>query len=191
MVTIAKETYPLPKPFFVMATENPLEVSGVYTLPEAQIDRFLFKLIMDYPVHDDEIKILSQNISMAKFEDFNIQELLSPEKIIRLQERVKKVFSSPAIKKYIVEIVEETRKSSFEYSKYISYGASPRASISLYIASKAEALMQGRNYVIPTDVKKIAVDVLRHRIILNYAAIAEKITPDKIIKNLLNRIKAP
>lgn len=190
-VSIAKKTYPLPKPFFVMATENPLENSGVYTLPEAQVDRFLFKLIMKYPQYGEEIKILGQNVSLAKFEDFKFRKILSPEKIIELQKKVKEVFSSDEIKSYIVKLVNQTRDKNFEYAKYISYGASPRASISLFIASKAEALMHGRKYVIPDDVKNIAYNVLRHRIILNYEAEAEKITSDEIIKHLLDKVRAP
>ncbi|MBU4086723.1 MAG: MoxR family ATPase [Nanoarchaeota archaeon] len=190
-VTIARKTYELPKPFFVMATENPIEVSGVYSLPEAQVDRFLFKLLMGYTRHDEEIRILSNNITLNKFEDYDLKKVLSPEKIILLQEMAKKVFSSDAIKDYIVRLVEETRKKDFEYAKYISYGGSPRASISLYIASKAEALMNGRKYVLPSDVKTVAASVLRHRIILNYEAEAEKISIDAIIESLLEKVKVP
>lgn len=190
-VTIARKTFDLPKPFFVMATENPLEVSGVYTLPEAQVDRFLFKLLITYPQFDEEVKILEQNVSLRRFEDYKLKEILSPKKILELQDKVKKVFSSDEIKNYVVSIVDETRSKNFDYSKYISYGASPRASISLFIASKAEALMNGRNYVLPEDVKTVACSVLRHRIILNYEAEADKITTDEIIEHVLSKIKAP
>jgi len=190
-VTIARETYELPKPFFVMATENPIEVSGVYTLPEAQVDRFLFKLLIPYSQFDEEIKILEQNVSLKEFEDFELNKVLSPKKILELQEKTKKVFSSDEIKNYIVSIVDETRSKNFDYSKYISYGASPRASIAMFIASKAEALMNGHDYVLPEDVKAVAYAVLRHRIILNYEAEADKITCDKIIEHILDRIKAP
>jgi MoxR-like ATPase len=186
-VTIGKQTFDLPKPFFVMATENPIEVSGVYTLPEAQIDRFLFKVIMSYPNHEEELKILTQNVSLRNFGEFGLKGLLSPDKIIKLQEEVKKVYSSQEIKNYIVKIINETRNKEAEYSKYISYGASPRASISLYLASKAEALMNGRNYVVPEDVNAVVGPVLRHRIILNYEAEAEKITTDQIIKQILEK----
>lgn len=190
-VTISRKTYALPEPFFVMATENPIEVSGVYPLPEAQIDRFLFKLLMDYPAFDDEMGILTKNVSIMNFDDFKLKKVLSPAKIIELQERVKKVFSSEDIKDYIVRIVHETRSKEFDYAKYISYGASPRASIALYIASKAQALMSGRNYVTPKDVKDVAYPILRHRIILNYEAEAEKISTDKIISHVLNKVKVP
>ena len=190
-VTISRKTYELPVPFFVMATENPLEVSGVYTLPEAQVDRFLFKLLIDYPKTHEEKLILSQNITIHKFFDYKLKNVLSPSLILSLQKRVKKVFTSNAIKDYIVKIVEETRQKNTEYSKYIAYGASPRASIGMYIASKAEALMAGRDYVIPKDVQTVAFPVLRHRIILNYEAEAEKISTDSVIKHILNKIVAP
>lgn len=190
-VTIGRETYKLPNPFFVLATQNPLEQSGVYSLPEAQVDRFLFKLLLNYPSHDEEIKVLSNNVSTSKFEDYKIKKVLSPEKIIELQKKVKDIYSSEKIKEYIVKIIEETRNKNGDYAKYISYGASPRASISLYIASKAEAMINGRDYVIPADVKEVVFSVLRHRIILNYEAEAEKISPDDIIKHILAKIEVP
>jgi MoxR-like ATPase len=190
-VTISRKTYRLPDPFFVMATENPLEVSGVYTLPEAQIDRFLFKLFIKYPDNEEEKTILNQNISLKEFEDYKLKSVLSSRKILELQKEVKNVFTSEAIEDYIVRIVDETRDKDSEYSKYISYGASPRASIALYIASKAEALMDGRNFVTPNDVRLVVYPVLRHRIILNYEAEAEKISTDDVIKHVLSRISAP
>lgn len=190
-VTISRKTYKLPEPFFVMANENPIEVSGVYSLPEAQVDRFLFKLIMKYPKQDEEIKILTQNVTINNFEDFKLDKILSPQKIIQLQKRVRQVYSSNEIKEYIVNMVEETRDKDFDYAKYISYGASPRASISMFLASKAEALMKGRNYVVPADVKAVAYPVLRHRIILNYEAEAEKLSTEKIIEHVLSKVKVP
>ncbi len=191
MVTIAKETHSLPQPFFVMATENPIETKGVYSLPEAQIDRFLFKLRISHPEFKEEIDILDKNITLKKFEDYELKSVLSPEKIINLQERVKEVFSSSAIQNYIVRIVSETRSPDFEFAKYIDYGASPRASIALFISSKAEALINGRDYVIPVDVQKVVFDILRHRIILNYEAEAKKISTEEIIKSVLEKISAP
>jgi MoxR-like ATPase len=190
-VTIARKTYNLPKPFFVMATENPLEVSGVYSLPEAQIDRFLFKLLIDYPKIEEEESILSKNTTIRDFEDYGIRPLLSPQMILDLQKKVKGVFTSDTIRDYIVRIVSETRNKDFDLSRYISYGASPRASIALYIASKAEALMNGRNFVTPKDVQQVVYPVLRHRIILNYEAEAEKVTADKVIKHILTKVNAP
>jgi len=190
-VTIARETYKLPVPFFVMATENPLETSGVYALPEAQIDRFLFKLLIDYPKRDEEKFILKQNTTISKFESYDLNPILNPKKILELQARVKDVFTSEAIEEYIIRIVRKTREKTGEYAKYISYGCSPRASIALYIASKAEALMNGRDYVEPNDVRNVVYPVLRHRIILSYEAEAESITTDKIIKHILGKINAP
>ena len=190
-VTIARETYNLPIPFFVMATENPLEVSGVYSLPEAQIDRFLFKLLIDYPSGEDEKRVLSKNITINKFENYELNAVLNAKKILDLQKQVREVFTSEIIEEYIVKIIKETRSKTGEFGKYISYGASPRASIALYIASKAEALMSGRDYVIPEDVKTVVFPVLRHRIILNYEAEAEEITTDEIIKHILSKITAP
>ncbi|MFH1787377.1 MAG: AAA family ATPase [archaeon] len=188
-VTIGKETFKLPLPFFVMANNNPLEVSGVYTLPEAQIDRFLFKLLINYPNNEEEKVILEDNISIKKFEDFDIKPILSSNKIIKMQKLVKKIYVDEKIKDYIVRIVEKTRKKDFPHGQYIEWGGSPRANIGLFIASKAWALMHGRNYVIPKDVKDIAHHVLRHRIILNYRARAEGLDSDKIIDELLKIIE--
>jgi MoxR-like ATPase len=190
-VTISRETYDLPKPFFVMATENPLEVSGVYSLPEAQIDRFLFKLLIGYPDEEQEKRVLSKNMTIRDFDSYDIRPILNPKRILALQQQVRDVFTSEAIEEYIVKIVNETRNKEGEFGKYISYGASPRASIALYLASKAEALMNGRDYVIPEDVKTIVYPVLRHRIILNYEAEAEDITTDAVIKNILGKVNAP
>ncbi|MEK6925930.1 MAG: MoxR family ATPase [Nanoarchaeota archaeon] len=183
-VTIGKQTFPLPSPFFVMANNNPLESSGVYDLPEAQVDRFLFKVIMGYPNGSEEVKIMEDNMTLRKFESFDIKPILSAEKILEMQEITKKIHMDDKIKNYIVRLVEKTRKRDFDNGKYIEWGGSPRASIGIFIASKAWALMNGRNYVIPQDVKDIAHYVLRHRIILNYKARAEGITSDKIIDEI-------
>jgi len=187
-VTIAKETHTLPKPFFVMATENPVENSGVYTLPEAQVDRFLFKLLIGYPGPGEEQGILKTNTTIRTFESYKLNAILTPEKIVELQEKVKEVFTSEAIEEYIVKIVDESRNKNWEMGKYISYGGSPRASIALYIASKAEAIMNGRDYVTPEDVREVVYPILRHRIILNYEAEAEEITTDKVIEYILGRV---
>lgn len=178
-------------PFFVMATENPLEVSGVYSLPEAQIDRFLFKVLIGYPKQDEEKKILRSNMTMKDFEDYDLKPVLNGKRILNLQAQVKEVFTSEAVEEYIVKIVKETRNKAGEFGKYVSYGASPRASIALFIASKAEALMKGRDYVVPEDVHAVVYPVLRHRIILNYEAEAEEITTDSVIKHILGKINAP
>jgi len=187
-VTIGRKRFPLPNPFFVMATENPIENAGVYPLPEAQIDRFLFKLIMGYPEYDEEKKVMDTNISTQRFEDYGLKSVITPRDITQLQELVKKVYLDENIKDYILKIVTKTREKDFESAKYISYGCSPRASIGLFIASKANALMNGRDYVLPEDVKEIAPMVLRHRLLLSYKANIEKISADGIVKEILNSI---
>ncbi|MEK6850775.1 MAG: MoxR family ATPase, partial [Nanoarchaeota archaeon] len=187
-VTIGKKTFHLPEPFFVMANQNPIETEGVYSLPEAQMDRFLFKLLIDYPEEEEESRIMEENVTFRKFEDYNLQGIVSPDKIILMQNLVHQIYLDNKIKKYILNIVKKTRSKDFDNGNYIELGASPRASISLYIAAKAEALLKGRNFVIPSDVKKIAKDVLRHRIILSYKARADKITTDKIIDEILKLI---
>mgnify|MGYP001566575248 CR=1 FL=1 len=187
-VTIGKETFKLSLPFFVMANNNPIETSGVYDLPEAQIDRFLFKLFIHYPQNKEEKKIMEENITLKKFEDFNIKPILSQKKIIDMQNITKSIYMDDKVKNYIINIVDKTRQKDFKNSEYIEWGASPRASIGLFIASKAWALMNGRDYVIPEDVKDIAHYVLRHRIILNYKAAAQGINSDKIIDKILNEV---
>ncbi|MBR9704074.1 MoxR family ATPase, partial [Candidatus Pacearchaeota archaeon] len=188
-VTIGKETFKLPDPFFVMATKNPLENIGVYTLPEAQIDRFLFKLIMGYPDEKNELKIMEKNATIKKFEDFNINPVLAIKDIKKIQGYVNKIYLGDNIKTYILAIVNKTRKKDFQDSDCLQYGVSPRASIAMFIASKSKALMEGRNYVLPEDVKSIVYDVLRHRLILSYKATLKKIDSDKIISNILEEVK--
>ena len=190
-VTIGKQTFQLPRPFFVMATQNPLEQSGVYPLPEAQIDRFLFKILMEYPNMEEEFAILENNITIRKFEDFDIKSVVSPTKITEMQTLARKIFMDDKIKKYVLQIVDKTREKDFDLGKYVDWGASPRASIGIFIASKAEALINGRSYVIPDDVKKVAYDVLRHRLILNYRAGVDGVTSDKVIKEVLSLVKVP
>ncbi len=188
-VTIGRKVFPLPLPFFVMATENPIENAGVYPLPEAQVDRFLFKLIMGYPESEEEKKVMESNITIMKFEEFDLKPVISPKEILKMQEIVKKVYLDDNVKNYILSIVRKTREKDFPNAEYISYGSSPRASIGLFIASKARALMQGRNYVLPEDVKRVVYDVLRHRLILSYKANIQKISPDDIIKEILELVK--
>jgi len=187
-VTIGRESFSLPNPFFVMATENPIENAGVYPLPEAQIDRFLFKLIMGYPESEEEKKIMDTNMTIKRFEEFDLKPVINPKEILKMQDLVKKVYLDDTIKNYILTIVRKTRSKDFENAQYISYGCSPRASIGLFIASKANALMDGRDYVLPEDVRKIAFEVLRHRLILSYKASIQKISPDLIVKEILDSV---
>ncbi len=190
-VTIGKVTYPLPDPFFVMATQNPIEILGTYPLPEAQIDRFIYKVLMTYPDLNQETKILHQNINIKKFSEFGLKQVLSPQEIIKMQQDVKRIYLDKKIESYIVRLTEATRypdKYKISLGRYIEYGGSPRASINMFIAAKAKAFMNGRTFVTPDDVKKVAYNVLRHRIILNYEGQAEEIKPDKIVDELLSKV---
>jgi MoxR-like ATPase len=188
-VTIGRKVFVLPSPFFVMATENPIENAGVYPLPEAQIDRFLFKLVMPYPKPEEEIEIMGSNMTIKKFEEFKLKAVVTPEELVKIQEVVKKVYLDDSIRYYILSIVMKTRDRDFKDSEYIAYGSSPRASIGLFIASKARALMQGRNFVLPEDVKDVVFSILRHRLILSYKATIKKISPDSLIQEILDSIR--
>ncbi|RJQ17381.1 MoxR family ATPase [Candidatus Woesearchaeota archaeon] len=190
-VTIGKESFKLPSPFFVMATQNPIESLGTYKLPEAQIDRFLFKLMMTYPKVEDEVLILHKNMTLRRFDEFNLKPIMGPEIILQAQNDIKKVYMDPKIENYLIRIVDSTRNPknyNVELGKYIEYGASPRSSIAMYIASKAHALLKGKTYVSPMDVKEVAKDVLRHRIILNYEGQAEEIQQEHIVEEILNKV---
>ncbi len=193
-VTIGHETLQLPVPFFVLATQNPLEQVGTYPLPEAQVDRFLYKVMVYYPDFDSEIEILNKNMTIHKFEKFNVEPVFSPELITEMQSNTKKIYLSPKIERYIVSIIEATRfpqKYKLKQGHYIEVGASPRGSIAMFISAKANAMLKGRTYVIPDDVKRVAHDVLRHRIILTYEAQAEKVNTEMIIDEILKRVPVP
>ncbi len=193
-VTIGTTTYPVPKPFFVMATQNPIESSGVYPLPEAQLDRFLFKLKITYPKIDEESSILRKNITLNKFEDYKLKQISNPQEMIKMQDFTKSIYLSEDVENYIVKVIDATRnpaKYKISQGHYIDWGCSPRGSIGLFIASKAEALIQGSNFVTPTHVKKVAYDVMRHRILLNYEGQAENIKTEDIIKEVLEKVPAP
>jgi MoxR-like ATPase len=192
--TIGKETLKLPLPFLVMATQNPIESMGVYPLPQAQIDRFLFKVVIDYPKMEEETLILEQNITLRKFEDYGVKPILSAKRILELQELVKKVYVDPKVKDYIVRLVDVTRhpeKHGLKVGKYLEYGASPRAGIGMFIAAKARALMEGKSYVTPQHVKDVAPPVLRHRMLLNYEGQSEGITTDSVVEELLHKVSVP
>ena len=193
-VTIGRETFRLERPFFVLATLNPIETFGTYPLPEAQIDRFLFKIFMDYPTKKEEIGILKKNIDLKDFVDYKLRPVISSTEIIQLQEMVQKVYLAEEIESYIVELVNATRKPNdykIKLGKYIKYGSSPRASIGLYTASKANALMKGKTFVTPQDIKDVAYDIFRHRLILNYEGQAEGVKPEDFITELLLKVPTP
>ena len=193
-VTIGRETFRLERPFFVLATLNPIETFGTYPLPEAQIDRFLFKIFMDYPTKKEEVGILKKNIDLKDFVDYKLRPVISSTEIIQLQEMVQKVYLAEEIESYIVELVNATRKPNdykIKLGKYIKYGSSPRASIGLYTASKANALMKGKTFVTPQDIKDVAYDIFRHRLILNYEGQAEGVKPEDFITELLLKVPTP
>jgi len=193
-VTIGKETFKLDDPFFVMATQNPIETAGTYPLPEAQVDRFLLKIYMGYPDTSEEQKILSRNINLYKFEDFGLGPVINPKDIIRMQQDVKNVYMSKKIEQYCVKLTDATRdpkKYKIKLGKYIQWGGSPRTSIGLFITSKANALIHGKNFVIPDFVKEVAHPVMRHRVLLNYEGLAEGIKTDDIVKEVLEKVPVP
>ncbi len=193
-VVIGKETFHLEEPFFVMATQNPLEQQGTYPLPEAQIDRFLFKIFVNYPNKKEEFDILENNSLVREFEAQEINTVFVKEDFGKMQALSKQVYLSDEIKQYIVDIVDATRNPAdygLKYEKYVDWGGSPRASIALYLAGKAQAMISGRPYVIPEDIRNIAHDILRHRIILNYEGKAVGISTDTIISDLLKKVPVP
>jgi MoxR-like ATPase len=188
-VTIGEETYTLEKPFMVLATENPIEQEGTYPLPEAQLDRFFMKVLVDYPTHQEEKEILNR-FSDIKVD--NVKKVLAPDKIAKKAEIIEKIYIDDKLIDYIVTIVGETRKPSRkELKKYIEFGASPRASIALMKASRCIAFIRGRGFVTPDDVKEIGADVLRHRIILSYEAEADGRNADDVVKMLFDSVEVP
>jgi MoxR-like ATPase len=189
-VTIGETTFILDKPFLVMATQNPVENEGTYPLPEAQIDRFMMKVFVNYPTKEDELEIM-RRISNMGF-SYEVSPILTKEDIFSIRGEVNKVKISESLEKYIIELVTATRKPK-EYkldheAQYIQFGASPRASINMNLAAKAMAFMDGRDYVVPEDIKEIALDVMNHRIILNYEAEADNVKTADIVKALLSKV---
>jgi len=192
-VTIGKETFKLEEPFLVLATQNPIEQEGTYPLPEAQVDRFMLKVIIGYPTREEERLIIQKNILGETIQKINA--VVKPETIIKARSSVKKVYMDEKIENYILDIVFATRDPEKyrlkDIQPLISYGASPRASINLAIAAKAHAFMQRRGYVIPDDIRNVSKDVLRHRIGLSYEAEAENVTQEDIITKIINTIPVP
>jgi MoxR-like ATPase len=191
-VTIGDNSYLLDQPFLVLATQNPIEQEGTYPLPEAQVDRFMLKLKLTYPSKEDELTILNR---MAAIEpDLNIDAVLDPTDLFAFRKALDEIYVDDKIKRYIVDIVHSTRKPSdygLDIAPYIQYGASPRATIFLARASKAQAFLDGRAYVTPQDVKSIGHDVLRHRVTVTYEAEAEDITSETLLQRIFNSLKVP
>ena len=191
-VTIGTETFPLPEPFLVLATQNPIEQEGTYPLPEAQVDRFMLKVVIDYPKMEEEKLIIRQNINGDKF---NVKPILKAQEIIEARKVVRQVYLDEKIERYIVDIVFATRYPEKydlkELKDMIGFGGSPRASINLALAARTYAFIKRRGYVIPEDVRAVAHDVLRHRIGLTYEAEAINLTSVEIISKILNKVEVP
>ena len=190
-VTIGRETYRVPEPFLVMATQNPIESDGTYPLPEAQVDRFMMKVLVGYPTGPEEHAIVQRSLEPAP----DTQAMITTEELADMQAEVTGVYVDPAITDYSVRLVAATRSPGRvglgELDKYVTYGASPRASIALVLGGRALAFLRGRDYVLPHDLDEIALDVLRHRIVLSYEALADDLDPDTILTRVLRAVPAP
>jgi MoxR-like ATPase len=191
-VTLGDQTFVLPAPFLVLATQNPIEQEGTYPLPEAQVDRFMLKLSVDYPERNEELEIMRR---MTAVDLPSVSAVVSPEEIVRAKKVVHEVYIDPKIENYIVDIVFATRKPKEfgldELADLIAYGASPRASIYLSMAARSHAFLRRRGYVTPEDVRSVAMDVLRHRVIVTYEAEAEEISAEEVVRKIINKIEVP
>ena len=186
-VTIAHETYPVPEPFLVMATQNPIESEGTYPLPEAQIDRFMLKILIDYPEHDEELTIVQRQLETAP----QLRTVLELDELRELQSTVRDVYVDPALVSYAVQLAGATRTPGEELARYVEFGASPRGPISVTQAARALALIRGRDYATTDDVRDLAKDALRHRIVLSYEALAENVDADTILDSVLATVAVP
>ena len=190
-VSIGDKTYAIERPFLVLATQNPVEQEGTYPLPEAQVDRFMMKIEVDYPSKEEEMEIMKR-MSDTAFDEHQVKTLFRKKDIFSMREELNRISVSDSLERYIVELVFATREPKKhhldDFAKYIQYGVSPRASIHLHLGARALAFLEGREYVLPEDVKDIAKDVLNHRIILHYEAEAENIRSQDIISEMLNRV---
>jgi len=190
-VTIGDSTFELPKPFLVLATQNPIEQEGTYSLPEAQVDRFMLKIKISYPSKQEEKEIVKK---MSVSTQTNIEKIINPSDILRVRNLIEDIYIDEKLQDYIINIIFATREPKsygLSLDNIIEYGVSPRASIYLTKVSKAKAFLNGRGYVVPQDIKTMAYDILRHRIILSYEAEAENITTDDVITKILDRIEIP
>jgi MoxR-like ATPase len=190
-VTIGRETHKVPEPFLVLATQNPIETEGTYALPEAQVDRFMLKVLVDYPSDREEMVIVQRMTGQLS----EVRQILTPEQLENLQVEADNVYVDPELMEYAVRLVGATRRPA-EYrlsdlARYLSFGASPRASINLILAARALALTRGRDYVVPGDIGELAPDVLRHRIVLSYEALADRVTADNLIDQVLESVPRP
>ena len=190
-VTIGRETFKVPDPFLVLATQNPIETEGTYALPEAQVDRFMLKVLVGYPNSTEEFVIVERMTGMLQ----TMQKVLTTKQLLALQQEVDRIFVDPALIEYAVRMVTATRNPKEvglkELEHYIMYGASPRASINLILTARALAFVRGRDYVLPQDVSDMALDVIRHRLVLTYEALSDNVTPDGLVQKILDRIPIP
>jgi len=190
-VTIGRESFPVPKPFLVLATQNPIETEGTYPLPEAQVDRFMLKVLVGYPTPTEEFVIVERMTSALQA----VQKVLNTHQLLGLQAEADKVYVDPALIEYAVKLVTATRQPQDfglkELTHYITYGASPRASINLILAARALAFVRGRGYVLPQEVLDVAMDVIRHRLVLSYEALSDNVTADNLLQKIFNRIPLP
>ncbi|MEU4239833.1 MoxR family ATPase [Actinoplanes sp. NPDC026619] len=190
-VTIGRETHKLPTPFLVMATQNPIENEGVYPLPEAQVDRFMMKVVVGYPSATEEFVVVERALAPTPI----IQRIIDPETLIQLQQQADQVYVDPSLIEFAVQLAHATRDPAraglTDLARYVTFGASPRSSISLVLAARALAFIRGREYVVPDDVTDLAFDVLRHRLVLSYEALSDEVTPDMILSKILANLSIP
>jgi MoxR-like ATPase len=190
-VTIGRETFPVPKPFLVLATQNPIETEGTYPLPEAQVDRFMLKVLVGYPTATEEFVIVERMTGALQA----VQKVLNTHQLLGLQQESDKVYADPALIEYAVKLVTATRQPQDfglkELRHYLTFGASPRASINLILAARALAFVRGRSYVLPQEVLDVAFDVIRHRLVLSYEALSDNVTADDLLNKIVNRIPVP
>ena len=191
-VTIGEKTFPLDEPFLVLATQNPIEQEGTYPLPEAQVDRFMLKIKIDYPRRDDEMKIMRQ---YALSDVPPVNAVVAPEEVLRIRKLVEEIYVDPKIEAYVLDIVFATRQPEqfklADLKPLIQYGASPRASIYLIKTARAHAFLRRRGYVVPEDIRAVGMDVLRHRVMVSYEAEAEEVTPEDVVNKIFNTIEVP
>jgi len=190
-VTIGHDTFPVPDPFLVLATQNPIESEGTYPLPEAQVDRFMLKVLVDYPSHDEELTVVARSLEGQP----TLENVLSIEELRELQAQVAKIYVDPTLISWVVDLASATRRPAEHgapaMAPYISYGASPRGPISVIAASRALALIRGRDYVVAADVEALVRDAFRHRIVLSYQALAEEVTADQVLDEVLGALAPP
>jgi MoxR-like ATPase len=190
-VTIGGETFPVPEPFLAMATQNPIESEGTYPLPEAQVDRFMLKVLVDYPAVEEELTVVERALGDA----IAVRQVVDLERLAELQAATRRVYVDPAVARYAVELATATRQPDgigrADLRRYVAYGASPRGPINLVLAARALALIRGRDYALPQDVRELAKDVLRHRLVLTYQALAEEMSPDRILDAVLEAVPLP